>query len=355
MKKYLVIGDAESVHVVKWVKQLVGYFDVYVIASRTAHEKIRQLIPADKILELNLELKEQGGNYQLLKKYRSVKSFINRSNPDFLNAHYITSYGFLAALIRRFSSQRFILIQSAWGSDILVTPFKNQLYKWITKLSLNTSHLVTSDADHMTAVIQSLSDTKTLTFTFGLEKLPEFDLHKKDEWLFYSNRMLADNYNIDEVLEFFALIAEKIPEARLIISHDGPNRKQLETKVTDLGLIEKVVFKGFITEEEQTNLYKKAQFYISIPTSDATSVSLLEAMAYGCIPIVSDIPANKEWINDGENGIFYQKSKTGSKDLEVVLEKKIKIAETNRRIIGERAIFPDAIRKYVDELKNLET
>jgi len=42
--------------------------------------------------------------------------------------------------------------------------------------------------------------------------------------------------------------------------------------------------------------------YVSAARSDTTSVSLLEAMACGLFPIVTDIPANREWIVDGESG-----------------------------------------------------
>jgi len=43
---------------------------------------------------------------------------------------------------------------------------------------------------------------------------------------------------------------------------------------------------------------------VSVPESDATSISLLEAMAFGCVPVVSDLPANREWIQNGVNGII---------------------------------------------------
>lgn len=36
--------------------------------------------------------------------------------------------------------------------------------------------------------------------------------------------------------------------------------------------------------------------------SDGTSLSLLEAMALGAVPLVSDIGPNREWIDHGVNG-----------------------------------------------------
>jgi colanic acid/amylovoran biosynthesis glycosyltransferase len=43
---------------------------------------------------------------------------------------------------------------------------------------------------------------------------------------------------------------------------------------------------------------------VSVPTTDGTSVALLEAIATGAAVVASDIPANREWITDGENGLL---------------------------------------------------
>jgi L-malate glycosyltransferase len=45
-----------------------------------------------------------------------------------------------------------------------------------------------------------------------------------------------------------------------------------------------------------------AEVFVSVPSSDATSVALLQAMAAGCFPIVSDLPAQRELVEDGVNG-----------------------------------------------------
>ena len=46
--------------------------------------------------------------------------------------------------------------------------------------------------------------------------------------------------------------------------------------------------------------------YISAASSDGTSISLLEAMYFKSIPILIDLPANREWIQNNENGFIVQ-------------------------------------------------
>jgi glycosyltransferase involved in cell wall biosynthesis len=47
-----------------------------------------------------------------------------------------------------------------------------------------------------------------------------------------------------------------------------------------------------------------AEVFVSVPSSDGTSVALLQAMAAGCFPIVGDLATQQEWITDGENGLL---------------------------------------------------
>jgi glycosyltransferase involved in cell wall biosynthesis len=49
-----------------------------------------------------------------------------------------------------------------------------------------------------------------------------------------------------------------------------------------------------------------ADLYISPSHVDGSSVSLMEALASGLPCLVSDIPGNKEWIEDGVNGWLFR-------------------------------------------------
>jgi L-malate glycosyltransferase len=353
VKKYLIFGNAESVHILKWVKELIKYFEVFIISSKGVHPEIESLVPKDQIFRFNLNIGTRGGNYKILIKYFRIKKIIKSIKPDFVNPHYVTSHGFLIALIKEFNLVPFALIQTTWGTDILVTPFSNKIYYLLTAFSLNKANLITSDSEYMTTVIQQISVSEIITFSFGLDELPEISLSDKDENLYYSNRMLTENYNIKEVIDFFRLIIYQNPKARLVISHDGDQRKYLESYSKELGLDNKIRFLGFISLEEQTKLYKQSQFYLSLPKSDSTSVSLIEAMAYGCIPILSNIPANHEWIKDGINGIIYRKQGFNVGNFKEVLSRREIIARNNREIVKERAIFPDLMKQFVEKINQI--
>ena len=48
-----------------------------------------------------------------------------------------------------------------------------------------------------------------------------------------------------------------------------------------------------------------ADLYVSPSHVDGSSVSLMEALACGLPCLVSDIPANMEWVREGENGWLF--------------------------------------------------
>jgi glycosyltransferase involved in cell wall biosynthesis len=67
----------------------------------------------------------------------------------------------------------------------------------------------------------------------------------------------------------------------------------------------RVLFPGQIGYEDLPRYYRSVDLYISASHSDGTSISLLEAMACGCPVLVSDIPGNREWVEQGVNGWLF--------------------------------------------------
>ncbi len=339
--KYLILGDGRSPHILKWVKELVLYFDVYLISLNGVADEILEYINKDNVFILNEHTSATGGNHKLIFKLLQIRKRIKQIEPDYINAHYLSSYGFLGALSKS-SVKSVTFIQSTWGSDVLLEPFSNFIRKYIAKFALQKADFVTSDSWYMADIVhQFVGEKETIVFPFGFDRIGESKMEK--EKLVFSNRALKDFYNIRDIIEWFEKHADGY---RLIIANEGKEKNNLEILVKQLDLSTRVLFVGYLLEEEQKLYYQKAKYYISIPDSDSTSVSLLEAMQYGAIPIVSNILANREWVLDGVNGIYFDSNK---KLDEIKVEEDF--AKINQNILKNKALFPKSIKDFVAKVR----
>ncbi|WP_435264082.1 glycosyltransferase [Tenacibaculum sp. nBUS_03] len=353
MKKYILFGDASYNHVFKWYEELKLNFEVHVV---TFAKKSDIPFKYGNLHSIEADVNSEGGNKNLILLLPKIKKIFKNINPVIVNAHYLTSYGFLSALLK--NRNNFFLIQSTWGTDILVTPKKNILYKIITKYSLNKGNLITSDSLYMTEVINSLSKNKVLTFPMGLKKENlKYNTVKNSFFTFLSLRTLNDNSQVDIIIKAFSLFVKNIDNnSKLLIAHRGEKEEELKTLVKKLHLEDQVIFLGFLKEKEYVEVIVKSNCYISIPKSDALSVSLLETMAAETIPLVSNIPANKEFINlrngfilpqNNENSLFLQMKKIYSLSTKEINE----IYSYNKELILKRAMLKDNFSFYIKSLE----
>lgn len=343
MKKYLILADGNCIHTQKWVKALKNYFEIYLVSFNGVSNEITNLLPKENIISFKLNINSNGNNIFLLKFLPEIIAMLNEIKPDYINAHYITSYGTIAVLSTLFYIRKCTIILSAWGSDILITPYKNKLYYYLTKFILNNANFITSDSFYMSNHIKKIAHKDNiLTFPFGIEELPVINKEEKDYNIYFSNRGLDKNYNIDKIVEAFKSIKNQNNSAKLYIAATGQEESSLKKLVSKLELDNSVKFLGWLNGTEMAKYYKISGFYFTLPTSDSTSVSLLEAMSYGCIPIVSNIPANLEWIKDGENGFVYEKNKK----FEILPN----AFSMNRKIIKEKALWNVNIKNFVNDI-----
>jgi glycosyltransferase involved in cell wall biosynthesis len=104
------------------------------------------------------------------------------------------------------------------------------------------------------------------------------------------------------VIDAFAAVREALPDAALSVAGDGSDRTRLARLAAGGTAAARIDFLGDVDHARMPALLHGHHVYVSTSPADTTSVSLLEAMAAGLFPIVTDIPANREWIVDGENG-----------------------------------------------------
>ena len=236
---------------------------------------------------------------------KAIKKHIDQFQPTIIHIHQANSYAFYGLLASR--KVKIPTVLTAWGSDVLAIPKSNFLLKKMVQFNLRTADYLTSDSNFMASEMKKLAPSikEILISNFGIDVTP---LACEKENIIYSNRLHKKLYRVDKIIQAFAVFNanSETKDWRLVIAASGTETEELKNKAKSLGLANDVDFVGWIQKEENEQWYSKAKIWVSIPESDATSISLLEAMACGCIPVVSDLPANREWIQSGVNGIVVE-------------------------------------------------
>jgi len=276
-----------------------------------------------------------------------AKDIVNEIQPDIIYGHFLTSYGYIASRID-FTP----LILSPWGSDVLIRP-KDFLYKMMLRHTLKKSDIVTGFADFFDRemIRYGADEEKIKRLIWGIDMKKFFPLPEKDHLLptIIHTRALAPLYNVEKFIKSLPMVMESIPDLKVYLKNTGPKKSDIEMLIKELNLESLVVLLDWLPEEELANHYRNSHLYVSLSKSDGASVSLLEAMASGCFPVVLDIPANKEWIEDGINGFIVLSDDPKVLANRIVQafenrELRIQAGRKNIEIIKSRAMWGDQVR-----------
>lgn len=358
--RYVLWGDGDSPHLLKWARGLAAEgpgvfngFELWAASSRGFAAGFDAIVPAARRLALATQPAFEGGNAALLRRLPRFARWLNQVQPGWVHAHYLTSHGTLAWLAQRLFGVRAPIVGSAWGSDILHTPEHSAVQRMLIRRVLGACALTTSDSRHMAQRMQALGAREVMTFPFGLDALPR-PVRIKNERLFFANRGLEQLYAPQRVLAVFAGIHAQWRDAQLVVANDGALRVLMERTAHDLGLSDSVHFTGRLETATQAYWYDRAQWYLSLPTSDSVSVSVLEAMAHGCIPILSNLPANRELVEPGVNGmVLADGAPADGATLDDLAMRASAVAAQNRAWVAEHALFGPSVRSFLARLRQL--
>lgn len=113
---------------------------------------------------------------------------------------------------------------------------------------------------------------------------------------------LAEEKNLETLLDAAALAFRADPALRLHLVGDGPHRPALVAKVRQLGIGDRVRFVGFVPREEVDRHYASADLFFFASVSETQGLAVQEAMLHG-LPAVAVIGGGvTEAIKDGVNG-----------------------------------------------------
>jgi len=296
-----------------------------------------------------------------------LKKIIREVKPDILHGGFIQKDGLICALS---GFHPFLLMP--WGSDVVVLPERSSLIKMMTRYILRRADMIVCDTEYMEkAVIRIIGYPKDVEiFSHGIDLNRfkfDFDgcitlrerLGWEDKKVLIMTRLFYPIYGIEYFLESLIEVMREVSDVRVIMCGDGPLRDKFTKFVDKHSLGEYVFFTGNVPNNDLPEYYNAADIYVSSSLSDGISQSLLEAMACGLPVIVTDIPSNREWIINGENGFIVPRedSKVLSGRLLQLLQDEVLQKEFGRRnlkIAKERADWNKNFEKLVEVYEHLK-
>lgn len=213
--------------------------------------------------------------------------------PDLVDAHFVPNYGLLATLAGRRP-----LSVTAWGSDLLVAGARDPLQRRRARFVLSRADLVLADAPNLADAARRLGarPERLHCIPWGVDRARFHPAPRRQPGLLLSTRMHEPIYDLPALFAGVAPLLRERPALALVVAGDGSQRAALEVLARRTLPPAQVQFVGRLAPEVMAEWLSRADVYLSASHSDSTSQSLLEAMACGALPVVSDIPGNREWV-----------------------------------------------------------
>ncbi len=157
--------------------------------------------------------------------------------------------------------------------------------------------------------------------------------------------------SVDVLIKAFTKVSKKIPYAKLVIAGDGESRHELKLLAKKLGIMNKIIFTGRISEERKIKLMQESWVLVNPSLMEGWGITTIEANACGTPVVASDVPGLRDSIKNPHTGLLVPYGNVNAfADKIVVLLKNEKIRNKMQRNCVEWASFfswNNSVRKSI--------
>ncbi|MGZ4315564.1 MAG: glycosyltransferase [Gaiellaceae bacterium] len=271
--------------------------------------------------------------------------------PDLVHGFYLSGSGLVA---HSFGVRPLVL--TALGSDVgdLSRGGAGAYLAWRTRRAVADADVVLADSAPLAETIRlRVPGTDARLIRFGVE-IGEATPSARSSWrrrleveddafVLLSSRLLQPNYNIDTIIRALASVRRDIPDAVLVLKEqpsfsDIDYRRRVFDLADELGVGGAIRHVSEVEREELLDLYHVADVYLSVPSSDGTAVSVLEAMVAGVPVVATDVPGIDPAILRDEQTAFLVPPREADSlaaaivRLEVDHERRVQVTATARDV-----------------------
>lgn len=170
----------------------------------------------------------------------------------------------------------------------------------------------------------------------------------------FAGRLVKEQKRCDYLLKLIKELEIKKVNYKIHIAGIGPYYNIISKFAMEQGLKDKVTLYGLIPYDKMNNFWSKLDVYLNFSDYEGTSLSMLEAMENGVVPIVTDVSGVELFVKNKVNGFVINKGdvEAAEKTISYICENK-NLLETygyiNKEIIKQRC----SVNDYVNYLLKL--
>jgi glycosyltransferase involved in cell wall biosynthesis len=246
-----------------------------------------------------------------LPQARLAQAALGQFRPDVVHALRIQNEGYIGG-----STHYHPWILSSWGSDFVFMAKRFPVHRLLTRQVMKKPDAFTADCrrDICLAHDHGLSpNVPTRCFPgnggidLGFFHPGNREARARDRVIVYA-RGMTPFARLDTLLRAFKLASarEKGHLAKLILLIPPALVPTIERMRREFGLSDaRVIVRSCVGRDELARLFQTTAVSVSVLPNDGIPISMLEAMACGALPVMSNLESIREWITHGVNGFLF--------------------------------------------------
>ena len=233
-------------------------------------------------------------------------------------------------------------------------------FYWSAKMATKLYDKIITDAEGMRQIYLKEFDKDSTVIAYGAPNFSPSPVHsierlnlKPDDYYLIVGRLIPDN-NADLIISGFL---KSDSQKKLVVVGDVPYTDKYASKLKALQN-DRLIFTGYVNDQQELMaLYQHAFAYIHGHKYGGTNPAMLKAMSNNCAILALDTVFNREMLNDGEFGLFFDEDidaivlalKTLELDTDTVAALKKRVAKG----LTKKYNWDSITTAYKNELLNL--
>ncbi len=279
--------------------------------------------------------------------YRRLLKIVDEFRPDVLHCHGARANMMGVLIKRKRRIPTVTTIHSDYRLDYMGNLRKQVTFGLINRFCLRLVDYYTCVADRTARMMiaRGFSPSRVFTIYNGIDYekkekaidrgayLARFGAaYREGDVLCGIAARLTAVKDVPTLIRACALAVSRGAPVKLVIAGDGEDRAGLEALARELGIADRVVFAGWITDVHE--FFRAMDINVLCSLSETFPYSVLEGIDEGCATITSDVGGMPELIESGVNGYIFP-----PRDVETLSEYLYRLAND----AGLRRTFADRL------------